>query len=152
MKSRQAAPPPTLSLISVTLTVILASIDHFYLFGFRSLVAGFGVIAILHVLILLTWRTRNKAFLMIYGILSGFVILGFGLVNGFWNHACKLFLTYLHNGMPSPLAHLFSHPTVGSLIYEGAGTLAFVASVFAAYFAYQFVRNSVQEKDHEELD
>lgn len=151
MKSRRPAPPPGLSLICVTLTVILASIDHFYLFGSRALVAGFGAIVLLHVLIFLFWRTRNKAFLMIYGILNGFILLGFGLANGFWNHACKLFLTYLHNGMPTPLAHLFSHPTVGCFVYEGSGTLAFVTSVFAAYFAYQFVRDSVREKEHEEL-
>lgn len=151
MKSGQAAPTGRLSLISITLTVILASIDHFYLFGSRALVVGIGVIVLLHALIFLIWWTKNKAFLLVYGILNALIVVGFGLVNGFWNHAIKLLLTYLHNGMPPSLANLFSHPAAGSLVYEGAGTLAFVTSLFATYFGYQFIRNSFRKETHEKL-
>ena len=96
-----------LSLAASSATVVLASITHAYSFGYRAFIAGSIVIALLCSMNLLYRRTGKRAFLLFYGFLSGWVVVAFGVINGFWNHAFKLFLYYLHNGsLPSFLARL----------------------------------------------
>lgn len=130
-----------LSLLSIALTVILASITYAYKFGYRSFIAGFILIALLCAFNILYRRTRNKVFLVFYGLLNAWVIVGFGLFNGFWNHAFKVFLNYLHNGfLPPFLAKLFMTPQIGSLFYEGVGVLTFIMSILAAYYGYKLVK------------
>lgn len=132
-----------LSLAGVSATVILASITHFYEFGHRVLVAGGILIALLCALNILYRRTRNKVFLVLYGLLNAWVIIGFGLFNGLWNHAVKLFLVFLHNGyMPPFLAKLFLTPQTGSLVFEGVGILTFVMSISAACYGYKFIKEA----------
>ena len=134
MQENKQAMPFAKSLISVTLTVILASITHAYEFGYRAFVAVVIVVALLYALNILYRRTKNKASLVFYGLLNAWIIIGFGLINGFWNHTFKAFLSYLHGGyLPPFLAGLFMKPQIGSFLYEGIGTLTFVSSVFAAY-------------------
>ena len=141
---------PVWSLASITLTVILASIVHFYEFGYRALVAGFAVIVVIWALLLLFRQTKNKVFLIFYGLLGLWNIIGFGLFNGFWNHVFKVFLTYLHNGyLPPMLSRLFLNPKIGSFIFETAGILTFTASLFAAYYGYKFIRDVVKEEKNE---
>ncbi|MBI4972215.1 MAG: hypothetical protein HZC16_00160 [Candidatus Omnitrophica bacterium] len=129
------------SLWSITLAVLLASVTHAYEFGYRAFMAGFILIALLSILNILYRSTRSKAFLVLYGLLNAWVVIGFGLFNGFWNHAFKVFLNYLHNGfLPSFLAKLFMTPQTGSFFFEGVGILTFVISIFAAYYGYKFIK------------
>ncbi len=130
-----------MSLAGISATVILASITHAYEFGYRALSAGFIVIALLCGMNILYRHTRNKVFLVFYGLFDALVIIGLGLFNGFWNHAVKVFLNYLHNGyLPPFLAKLFMTPQTGCLFFEGVGILTFVMSIFAAYYGYKFIR------------
>ncbi len=130
-----------LSLACISVTVVLASITHAYEFGYRAFIAGFIVIALLYGMNILYRSTRNKVFLVFYGLLNAWVIIGFGLFNGFWNHAFKVFLNFLHNGyLPPFLAKLFFTPQIGSSFFEGVGILIFVMSVFAAYYGYKFIK------------
>lgn len=139
--SEQKMSAAGLSLAAISATVILASITHAYEFGHRAFIAGFIVIALLCGMNILYRRTKNKVFLVFYGLLNAWVIIGFGLLNGFWNHAFKLFLNYLHNGfLPPFLAKLFMTPQTGSFFFEGAGILTFVMSIFAAYYGYKFIK------------
>lgn len=139
--SEQTMSAAVLSLAGNSATIILASITHAYAFGYRTFIAGFIVIALLCGMNILYQRTEKKVFLLFYGLLSVWVIIGFGLVNGFWNHAFKVFLSYLHNGsLPPFLAKLFMTPQIGSFFFEGAGILTFVMSVFAAYYGYAFIK------------
>ncbi len=129
-----------LSLAGISATVILASITHAYEFGIRAFIAGFIVITLLCALNIQYRRMRNKVFLVFYGLLNAWVIIGFGLFNGFWNHSVKVFLNYLHTGyLPPFLAKLFMTPQIGSFFFEGVGILTFVMSIFAAYYAYKFI-------------
>ncbi len=130
-----------LSLATISATVILASISHVYEYGYRALIAGLIGIALLCGMNILCLRTRKKVFLVFYGLLSAWVIVGFGLFNGFWNHSFKVFLYYLHNGsLPPFLAKLFMSPQIGSIFFESVGILTFVLSVFAAYYGYAFIK------------
>jgi len=130
-----------LSLASVSATVVLASITHAADYGHRAFIAGLIVIALLWGMNLLYRRTGKKILLAFYGLLSAWVIIGFGLVNGFWNHGMKVFLYYLHNGaLPPFLAKLFLTPQIGSFFIESAGILTFVLSMFAAYHGFKFMK------------
>ncbi len=152
MKTEQTKFYARMSLLSVIITVIPASIVHFYEFGYRAFIAGAGIILLICVLFFMYRRTKNKFFILAYGIINAFIIIGFGLINGFWNHAFKIFLTYLHNGLPPLLSKLFLNPQIGSFIYETMGILIFAASMFAAYYGYKFIRDIIKEENHEELN
>lgn len=79
--------------------------------------------------------------LLFYGLVNAWVIIGFGLVNGFWNHALKASLYYLHNGyLPPFFAKLFITSQIGSFFYEGVGVLTFITSIFAAHFVYKVIK------------
>lgn len=139
--SEQKMSAAALSLAGISATVILASITHAYKFGYRAFIAGFIAVALLCGMNILFLRTRNKVFLVFYGLLNIWVIIGFGLFNGFWNHAFKLFLNYLHNGyLPPFLAKLFMTPQTGSPFFEVTGILTFIMSMFAAYYGYKFIK------------
>lgn len=140
-QTNQIMPISKLSLLSIVTTVILASITHDYEFGYRAFIAGFILIVLLCAFNILYRRTRNKVFLVFYGLLNAWVIVGFGLFNGFWNHTFKVFLNYLHNGfLPPFLAKLFMTLQIGSPFYEGVGVLTFIMSIFAAYYGYKFIK------------
>jgi len=129
-----------LSLISIALTVILTSITHAYELGSRALIAGGILIIIMGVLNIFYQCNTNKMLFVLYALLNAWVIVGFGVINGFWNHVFKIFLTYLHNGhLPPLLAGLFSDSKIGSIFFESVGILTFVASMFAAYYIFQMV-------------
>lgn len=122
------------SLLSVTITLILAAVTHAHQFGNRAFAAFLVLILIMYGLVFVFQRTRNKWLLGLYELLNGFIIIGFGLFNGFWNHAVKVLLTYLHNGeLPVVLQRLFISPNVGSATYEIIGILTCVASLFVGF-------------------
>jgi hypothetical protein len=121
------------------LTVIIAIVHYSYDFGHLAIVLGIVVILLFLIMRTVFQYTRNAAILGIYGLFNVAIIVGAGLVDGFWNHAFKLFIYYLHNGyIPPLLAHLFQNTTIGNTWYEATGVLTFVASMFAAYFTYRF--------------
>ncbi len=152
METKQTAFLSLMSLLSIGLTILLASVTHFYEFGYRAFVVGGVIMGILSLTVFLIGRTKKMVFLVIYGFFNTLVIIGFGLVNGFWNHGFKVFLFYLHNGaLPPMLSKLFLSPQIGSLRQESIGVLTFVASLFAAYFTFQYIRQLAQEGNNEEL-
>ncbi len=143
MQDNKAAPFATLSLLSITLTTVLASISHAREFGYRAFVAAAVIVSLICALNILFQRTRSMTFLVFYGLVNALVIIGFGLVNGFWNHALKVSLYWLHNGyLPPFMAKLFITPQIGSLFYEGMGVLTFITSIFAAHFGYKLIKES----------
>lgn len=131
----------TLSYISILLTVIIASIHHIFTFGHLAIVLGIAIVLLFLIMRAVFQYTRNAAILGIYGLFNAAIIVGAGLVDGFWNHAFKLFIYHLHNGyIPPLLTHLFQTTTIGNTWYEATGVLTFAASMFAAYFTYRFFR------------
>lgn len=142
-ENKETTPFANLSLLSITLTTILASISHAYEFGYHAFVAGFILLFLLCALNILFQRTRSMISLLFYGLVNAWVIIGFGLVNGFWNHALKVSLYYLHNGyLPPFLAKFFITPQIGSSFYEGVGVLTFIMSILAAHFGYKLIKES----------
>ncbi|MDP4103324.1 MAG: hypothetical protein Q8935_00105 [Bacillota bacterium] len=129
-----------LSLVSIALTVLFASATHAFQFGIHAIIAGFFVLLILGILNTLYQRTKNNVFLIFYELLIGWIVIGFGIVNGFWNHALRLSLYYLHGGMlPPPLAKLFPDVKAENFTLETLAILTFIASIFAAYYGFKLI-------------
>ena len=129
------------SLWSITATVTLAAITHAYDFGVAAWVAGAIVIVLLFSLSNRYRRTGSRLAAVFYSLLSLWVIAGFGLVGGVWNHAVKIVLTAVNGGtVPAGLEPLFMDPELGSVSYEAFWVLLGIASVAAAFYGYRFVR------------
>jgi hypothetical protein len=120
---------------------MLASITHAYEFGTVAFVAGAVVIAILFALSSHYRRTGNRPVLVLYGLLNLWVIGGFGLVGGLWNHAVKVAVSAATGGaLPQSLERFFMSPNLGGATHEIIGILTFGASLFAVYFGYRYAR------------
>jgi hypothetical protein len=141
MKNAGQTPPfAWLSLFSIVITVTLATVTHSADFGFPSIIAGSAIALLLTVLNIQYQRTLSRALLVVYLLFNAWIIIGFGVINGFWNHAFKVFLIYLHGGyLPPLLAGLFKDTGLGSFFMESLATLTFVASIVASYFCYKLI-------------
>lgn len=129
------------SLWSVSATVLLASITHAYESGTPAFVVGAIIIAILFALSSHYHRTGHRLALVLYGLLNLWVIGGFGVVGGLWNHAVKVAISAVNDGaLPVVVERFFMSPDLGSAMYEVVGILTFAASMFAAWFGYRFAR------------
>jgi len=93
-------------------------------------------------------NTGNRVSLWIYGLLNVWLVVGLGLVDGFWNHTLKPIgfqiqaLIAFHGGGTVTGEKAFE----GNIIYEVTGLLTFVAGMFAAYYGIKFIqtnRNSI---------
>jgi len=134
----------SLSLISIIITGMFTSIHHTYEIGAHAiiLVLLFMVLPAL----LMRWfrNTVNRVSLWIYGLLNVWLVVGLGLVDGFWNHTLKPIgfqiqaLVALHGGGTVTGEKAFE----GNIIYEVTGILTFVAGMFAAYYGIKFIQTN----------
>ena len=140
------------SLISVIVTAVFTSLHHFYEIGFLAVVLVLLFIISPTLLMQQFRNTRKRVFLWIYGILSIWLVIGLGLVDGLFNHTIKLLssqvhaLLALHGGGTKAVEKTFE----GNLIYQSTGVLTFVASMFAAYYGYKFIRTSMRSNSTSE--
>ncbi|MBI3787083.1 MAG: hypothetical protein HY276_02400 [Ignavibacteriales bacterium] len=134
----------SLSLTSTIITATFAATHHVYEVGFHAIFLVI-IFMVLHAL-LMRWfkRTEKKSSLWAYGLLNTWLVVGFGLVDGLWNHILRPLgfslhaLMSLHGGGSPAVEKAFE----GSFIYEVAGALTFIASMFAAYYAYKFIQTA----------
>jgi len=141
----------TLSLVSITLTGIIATLHYVYKLGFSLLITG-AVILLLPCLLMLWFkRSGNKAALWAYGLLNAFVILGPGFVDGFLDHTVLFgkslaynILLPLHGGDPQTVEKVFSllPPAPMDVFLESSGVLTFIVSLFALYYGYKFIQGN----------
>ena len=140
------------SLISVIVTAVFTSLHHFYEIGFLAVVLVLLFIISPTLLMQQFRNTRKRVFLWIYGILSIWLVIGLGLVDGLFNHTIKLLssqvhaLLALHGGGTKAVEKTFE----GNLIYQSTGVLTFVASMFAVYYGYKFIRTSMRSNSTSE--
>ena len=85
--------------------------------------------------------TRSSVARWTYTVFAALMILGFGVVDGLWNHTIKMIVFFLRGANLANMAGL-PFPPVGAAFHEVTGVLAFVATVLAAYFGYQFIANT----------
>ncbi|MBI3586211.1 MAG: hypothetical protein HY088_03670 [Ignavibacteriales bacterium] len=138
----------SLSLVSTIVTATLTSIHHAYEIGFAAVILVLLFIVSPALLMRGFRNTGKKGFLWAYGLLSTWLVVGLGLVDGLWNHIIRPLgfqlhaLLSLHSGGTKVVEKAFE----GNFIYEGTGMLTFVASMVAAYYGYKFIRMSRQSE------
>jgi len=129
------------SLLGIEALALLTSIHHFDELGISFLMPA--ILAVSLPLVFMWWflKKRSAAARWTYIIFVALMILGFGLDDGLWNHTIKMIVFFLRGGNRATMVGL-PFPPVGSAFHEITGVLAFVATVFAAYFGYQFMVNT----------
>jgi ABC-type branched-subunit amino acid transport system substrate-binding protein len=112
------------SLLSVVLTAIVITINHWYRLGPLALVLGAVLLAVPAGFWLWFRRRRNRVALAAYLAMNVWIVVGFGLFKGFWK-------TVL------PLAGGVSIP--GPIGMEVSGVLTMVGGLVVAYTASRLV-------------
>ncbi|MEE8262038.1 MAG: ABC transporter substrate-binding protein [Gammaproteobacteria bacterium] len=131
-----------LSLISVLIISLMTTIHHYYRFGFLTIILGLVVIG-LPIALLFWFRSRKTSIALIgYGLASGWIIIGFGLIDGMWDSTLKLFVG---NFLLSRYGQYFSWNPVGNFPFEATGVLASIASFFAIYYLYRFFQSALAD-------
>jgi len=150
-KTKEINTYANISLISITLTGIIATLHYVYKLGFSLLIPGAVIILLPYLLMLWFKRSGNKAALWAYGLLNAFVIVAFGFVDGFLDHTVLFSKTLaynvllpLHGGDPKVVEQYFSllPPAPVDVFLESTGVLTFIVSLFALYFVYKFIKGA----------
>ena len=125
---------------TMRLTIFWAAFVHAHYVGIHAYGVGVLVSVILELLATTARKRRAQAALVAYALLCAWILLGFGIVSGFWNHAMKLLVAALHGGaVPAALAGLFKMPGVGGVALEIGGCLTFVSACVAAPAVWRHV-------------
>lgn len=135
-----------LSLISITLTAFITAVHHVYRLGPMFIIPA--VVIVLLPFLVMRWfqRTRSRGALWVYGLLTAFIFVWFGVVDGFLDHVMKALglqnTTFLPGGEEEVVKTVFSlwSPEAGNVFYEWTGILTFAVGVFAVYYCYKFIR------------
>lgn len=138
----------SLSLMSTVLTGALTSIHHAYEIGSYAVILAF--LFVFSPALLMRWfrNTGNRGSLLGYGLLTTWLVVGLGVVDGLWNHIIRPLglqfhaLVAFHGGASSTVAQSIE----GNLVHGVTGILTFVASIFTAYYGYKFIRMSRQSE------
>jgi hypothetical protein len=147
MKTRYSLDYDGLSLLATLLTVAFAVVVHFAESGSAVILVGFILSALFTALWLAIRKTGSGMAAAAYGILSLVPVLGFGIVNGFWNHLVKLLLVSLHGGaLPPLMAGLFLSPNLGSPLVEILGVLMFPTAIVAGIASARFLNEARRDR------
>jgi ABC-type branched-subunit amino acid transport system substrate-binding protein len=127
-----------LSLVSVMLTAVVITVNHWYTLG----VGAFGLGVVLLALPAAFWlwfqRTHSRSALVGYLLMNAWIVIGFGLAKGFWDGVLRLFLgTFLASRFTA-----FPKPAIGTAGFELSGLLMFIGSAFVLYSAHKFLQTS----------
>ena len=125
-----------LSLLSVLLTAVMITVNHLYSLGPKAL--GLGAVLLLVPAVLLRWfrDTKSPVAFVGYLVMNLWIVVGFGLLKGFWGITLPLFLGTLL----AALSTTFPKPTLGVYGFEASGILMFYGSLFIAYYAYKLIQ------------
>src|SRR4051794_24250159 len=113
-----------LSLFTALATSAATTFHHYYRMGFFTLLLGLVTIGLPLAAMLWFRRTRSSAALLAYTLVSGWIIVGFGLIDGMWKSTLKIFLG---NFLLADYGQYFSWAPVGSFPFEASGILASIS-------------------------
>jgi len=123
-----------LSLLSIIITAIFITVHHVYKLGPSAIILGSTIVGA--GVLLLRWfrKTKGLAPLILYGLLNVWIIVGFGLMEGFWDSTIRVFFS---NFLFSD-SRLFIRSPLKAYPFEVSGVLTFVASLYVLYYGYKF--------------
>lgn len=123
------------SLVSVMLTAIAITVNHWYSLGGGALVLGVVLLIVPATLWWVFQLTGNRVAFAAYLAMNAWIIIGFGFIKGLWEGALRLLLgTFL-----SSYSATFPKPTVGTAGFELSGLVTFIGSTFVLYYLYRLV-------------
>jgi ABC-type branched-subunit amino acid transport system substrate-binding protein len=125
-----------LSLGSVLLTSLTTTFHHYDRLGFYSVFLGLVITGV--PIAAIWWFRRSRGLLpfLAYALVSGWVIVGFGLIDGMWRSTLKLFMGHF---LLANYSQYFSWAPVGTFPFEATGIVASVSSLFAGYYTLRFL-------------
>ena len=134
----------TWSFVSVEVLAVLTSVHHLDELGIILLGPAL-IITILPLILIWQWiRKPSRPLLWAYGIYLAFMIIGFGLYDGLFNHTIKMMVFFLHGADRNLMTKSFPFfPPVGSTFHEVTGVLTFVIALYAAFLGYRFLVTSL---------
>jgi ABC-type branched-subunit amino acid transport system substrate-binding protein len=126
------------SLGSVMLTAVATTVNHWYTLGAGAFVLGAVLLAVPAALWWGFRRTQSRIALLGYVLMNAWIVVGFGLMKGFWEGVLPLFI-----GTPLA-AHstIFPKPTFGTAAFELSGLLMFIGSLFVLNYGYRFMQTT----------
>lgn len=138
-----------LSLISLTITGVLTSIHHLYRFEWDVFIPAMLVIFL--PILFMRWflHSGKRVALWLYGIFSALIIIWFGIIDGGVDHTLLAINEYVLvplgiRSLSVDLRLLPPSALTGDFFYELTGILSFIASLFAAYYSYKFIRAALK--------
>src|SRR5215470_9415040 len=123
-----------LSLLSIIITAIFITVHHVYKLGPSAIILGSTIVGA--GVLLLRWfrKTKGLAPLILYGLLNVWIIVGFGLMEGFWDSTIRVFFS---NFLFSD-SRLFIRSPLKAYPFEVSGVLTFIASLYVLYYGSKF--------------
>lgn len=123
------------SLVSVVLAAIATTAHHLYTLGPRAWILGLALTLLPAGLWVWYRRTGSRVAGVGYLVMAAWIVLGFGLKNGLWDNALRLFLGTLLG----TLSTSFAPPVVGTFGYEASAILTFYGALHVLWSAVRFV-------------
>jgi ABC-type branched-subunit amino acid transport system substrate-binding protein len=124
------------SLISVMLTAIVITVNHFYTLGPGALVLGAALAVVPAALFVRYEKTGSMRALIGYLLINGWIVIGFGM-KGLWTAVLPVFAgTFL-----SSVSAAFPKPVIGAYGFEMSGIGMFLGSLFVAYYAIEMMHS-----------
>ncbi|HET8671335.1 MAG TPA: ABC transporter substrate-binding protein [Candidatus Saccharimonadales bacterium] len=122
-----------LSLLSIVLTAIAITINHFFTLGPKAL--GLGTVLIGLSALTLWWfkKTNKSVAFAAYMLVNVWVILGFGLMKALKDIVLPLFV----GPLLASASDDFAKPVIGNALFTLSGLMMFIGSLFVAYFAFR---------------
>src|SRR6266568_4444789 len=124
------------SLLSVLVTAGFVTVNHLYPLGAKALLLGAllagGATA------LLWWfrNSRSSVAFAGYLLMNLWIVVGFGLLKGFWADTLPVFI----GSLLASLSTSFARPTLAPVWVELSGIAMFIGSLFVLYNALALIR------------
>lgn len=130
-------------MISVLITGILITIDHYFKLGMNPLLVIIPAIFVIipFITIALYMRNESKVALGTYVFLNLWIIIGFGIVDGFFFSLLALIKSYLFKAVFKLHGMSYTTDELVDLPVAITGSLVFLASIFVLNFLLKLRRN-----------
>jgi hypothetical protein len=132
------------SLISVMLTAIVITVNHFYTLGPGALVLGAALAVVPAALFVRYEKTGSMPALIGYLLFNGWMVIGFGM-KGLWTAVLPVFA----GTVLSSVSAAFPKPVIGAYGFEMSGIGMFLGSLFVSDFGIQKVDTSGMNLDQD---
>lgn len=116
---------------------VVITFNHVFTLGSGAFVLGAILLAVPPALWIWFRRTGNIWALAAYGVMNGWIVVGFGVIKGLWGITLPIFAgTFL-----SSLSTVYPKPVFGGVGFEISGVAMFLGSLFVLYYGLQLVPN-----------